>query len=238
MRYGSYMSQLNTTFNGDITQALDMNLAHIDIQVLVSKAIKPFRLLTHPFYLRWQSGQLKLEELAYYASQYRLFERYLPSFLIRLTAALPKGDARDLILANLADEEGDPIAHIDLFERFANAVDAPVSPTGPAMTNLITNHEKLLAQSPVAALAGFLAYETQTAEIAETKAEGLKQFYGISNFGASFWTHHSELEKNHAAWTTEALSMLIEDEYTVITSAEAIARSWWEFLDEQDSHLI
>jgi len=230
------MSQSNTTFNEDITQALEINLAHIDIQVLVSEAIKPFLLLTHPFYLRWQNGQLKLEELAYYASQYRLFERYLPSFLLRLTAALPKGDARDLVLANLADEEGDPIAHIDLFERFANAVNAPTAPTGAAMANLITNHEKLLAKSPIAALAGFLAYETQTAEIAETKAEGLKHFYGISNFGASFWTHHSELEKNHAAWTADALAQLDGDEDTIATSAREIARSWWEFLDEQDAY--
>ncbi len=232
------MTSCEATSVLDKTQVREINLSHVGVEGLILETIKPFWLLDHPFYRRWQDGQLTLEELAWYASQYRLFERYLPSFLIRLTAALPDGDARDLVLANLADEEGDPIAHIDLFERFANAVNAPVAPAGQAAANLIRAHEELLAESPTAALAGFLAYEIQTAEIAKTKADGLKNFYGISNFGASFWTHHSELEKDHAEWTTDALALMAEDKSVLAYSAEKTARAWWEFLDEQDSHFV
>ncbi len=180
---------------------------------------------------------MAMEELSYYASQYRIFERYLPSFLLRLTACLPDGEARDLVLANLADEEGDPTAHIDLFERFANAVGAPSLPTCDSMADLIVTHEKLMGQDPTAALAGFLAYEIQGAEIAKSKAEGLKSSYGISNFGASFWTHHAALEEDHAAWTLRAVSLLESDESVILSAVEDVAKAWWGFLDEQNAYL-
>ncbi len=215
----------------------DESLSHNRLAESILDVIKPYRLLEHPFYTRWQNGELQMEELAYYASQYRLFERYLPSFLLRLTACLPEGEARDLVLANLADEEGDPVAHIDLFERFANAVGAQSLPTCDSMADVIVTHEKLLEKDPTAALAGFLAYEIQSAEIAKSKSKGLKENYGISNFGASFWTHHATLEEDHAAWTLRAVSLLEEDESVILSAVEEVAKAWWSFLDEQDAYL-
>ena len=100
----------------------------------LAAALADRQLLDHPFYRRWEAGQVSMAELAAYAAQYRYFERYLPRFLSQLTHALPEGPARDLVAANLADEQGDPIPHAELFEQFAGAVaagdDAP-SPRPP-----------------------------------------------------------------------------------------------------------
>ena len=75
-----------------------------------------------------------MDELAEYASQYRHFERFLPGFLGALVARLPKGHGRDLVAANLADELGDPLSHVELFERFAGALGARESAPSPAMS--------------------------------------------------------------------------------------------------------
>ena len=96
------------------------------------------RLLQHPFYRRWERGEVTVAELADYAAQYRHFESYLPRFLARLVGSLPDGAARELVAANLADEQGDPVSHVELFERFAAAVGAPVTPASPAMADLLT----------------------------------------------------------------------------------------------------
>lgn len=130
-----------------------------DPRMAIDAALDGRRLLSHPFYKRWERGELSALELASYATQYRFFETYLPGFLARLAAALPAGTARDLVVANLSDEEGDPIPHVVLLDRFARSVGAKPEVVSIAMSDLIFAHEELLAADPAAALAGFLAYE-------------------------------------------------------------------------------
>ena len=89
-----------------------------DSEFDIAAVLRDRRLLDHPFYRRWESGGVSIEELASYAAQYRHFERFLPTFLRTLVAALPEGPGRDLVATNLADEEGDPVPHVELFERF------------------------------------------------------------------------------------------------------------------------
>src|ERR1700683_5242160 len=47
----------------------------------VCRAVEGRELLSHPFYQRWQAGQLAQGELADYAVQYRCFEAALPAVL-------------------------------------------------------------------------------------------------------------------------------------------------------------
>jgi pyrroloquinoline quinone (PQQ) biosynthesis protein C len=42
---------------------------------LFTEALREGRLLGHPFYQRWQEGELAVPELTAYAEQYRHFER-------------------------------------------------------------------------------------------------------------------------------------------------------------------
>jgi pyrroloquinoline-quinone synthase len=189
--------------------------------------------LNHPFYQRWEAGELSLEELRLYAEQYRHFEAMLPEFLRRLSSELPNGVARDSVLKNLADEVATP-SHLDLFENFATFYGALDVPLTAAMRRLVDAYFEVLTDGPAEALAGLWAYESQGAGIADSKAEGLAQYYGANHDALTFWMAHGSIEGDHAKWTLEALEALKPDEDVVLQAARVIANAWWEFLDERE----
>jgi pyrroloquinoline quinone (PQQ) biosynthesis protein C len=192
------------------------------------------RLLDHPFYRRWEEGLLEAGELAAYAAQYRHFEAQLPSFLAELAGALPEGSARALIEANLADELDGPETHLALFERFAEAVEAPVESASPAMAELVSLYADAAdGGDPDYALGVLAGYEVQASEVAVTKGAGLAQHYGVEAQGLEFWALHGEVEVDHARWTLEAASLADAERFSA--GAEASARAWWSFLDEREA---
>ena len=201
---------------------------------LLDTALEGRRLLDHPFYRRWENGELQEGELQHYAEQYRFFEANLPLFLAELASRLPEGAALEAVRANLRDEVAAP-SHLDLFESFAsfyNAADVAIS---PAMRNLIGAYDAVLSESDAAAIAGLLAYEAQGAGIADTKAEGLRVHYGADASATSFWDVHGTLEADHASWTMEALDSLNADEAIVLNAAGRVANAWWDFLTERNA---
>ena len=200
----------------------------------ITAALADRRLLDHPFYRRWERGEVSEAELGAYAAQYRHFEAYLPGFLAQLVAELPAGKARDLVAANLADELGDPVAHTELFERFAGALGAGDAAASPATAALLASYQGLLSRGPAAALAGFLAYESQSAEVASSKAEGLRNHYGMSDGAVSFWDHHAAVDVQHGAWAWDALSALTDTPEELVPAVRAGAEAWWAFLDERE----
>ncbi len=206
-----------------------------DLEAALDEGTAGYRLLDHPFYRRWEAGLLERRELASYAAQYRHFEGALPSFLERLAAALPPGAARQAVLDNLADELGDPVAHLELFERFGRSVGATDEAPGPAARGLCEAYDEVLGAGPVAALAGLLAYERQAPEVAASKAEGLRAHYGLPGEGTAFWDHHAEVDVTHSRWTTATLASLDPDPAVVRAATRRIARAWWEFLDERQA---
>jgi pyrroloquinoline-quinone synthase len=205
------------------------------IDQAITTAVAGRRLLDHPFYQRWEKGELGWGELAAYAEQYRLVERELPSLLRAGIEHLPAGEARDLVMANLADEESHPEPHVALFESFARAVGAAldVAPT-PATARLVELY-RAAAADPATALAVVTAYEVQAAEVAETKSRGLVGHYGIDGGGTRFWDVHASMEADHAAWSIDALALLAPDPADVNSAASASARAWWAFLDEREA---
>jgi pyrroloquinoline-quinone synthase len=202
---------------------------------VVEAALVGRRLLDHPFYRRWDAGKVTMDELADYATQYRHFENFLPGFLGALVACLPEGPGRDLVAANLADELGDPLPHIELFERFAGALGAPESAPSPAMSHLLGAHDELIALGARHGLAGFLAYESQAAEVARTKAKGLRTHYGLGQDAVSFWSHHAEVDLRHAEWARDALDSLTPGPERFEASVRKAADAWWAFLDEREA---
>jgi pyrroloquinoline quinone (PQQ) biosynthesis protein C len=138
-------------------------------------------------------------------------------------------------MANLADEEGDPIAHVDLFEIFAAAVGAEESPATPATVRLLGAYGEARDAGPVSALAGLLAYEKQSPGIASSKAEGLRRHYGLADADVRFWDHHSTVDVDHAAWTVDALTALDATPEVVLDAARTVAEAWWGFLDEREA---
>lgn len=196
-------------------------------------ALKDHRLLDHLFYRRWEAGEVSRDELKRYAEQYRFFEAMFPEFLEALATQLPDGPARQAVLDNLRDETSAP-SHLDLFDTFARSFDAEDAPISPAMSNLVESYARLLELGTNASLAGLWAYETQGAEIAQSKAEGLVTHYGASETAVEFWTVHGLIEGDHAQWTLEALSLLGVDLTEAEVAARMIGDAWWSFLDERE----
>ena len=205
-----------------------------DMNPVLAATLADRQLLDHPFYRRWERGEVSIAELAEYAAQYRHFEGYLPTFLAKLVAGLPEGSARDLVAANLADEEGDPVPHVELFESFAGAVGAEVDDATAATSGLLETYERLLAEGSVAALAGFAAYESQSSDVARSKAEGLRCHYGLDDSGVSFWEHHAKVDARHGAWAQRAMEECGQDPLELAPFARRAADAWWAFLDERE----
>ncbi len=202
----------------------------------LSVALDGRHLLTHPFYRRWEAGTLADGELAAYAEQYRLIEQELPVTLAAIVSTLPEGHAQDMVAANLSDELGAPAPHTELFESFARAAGARrhVSPS-EATAALLSAVRSAVTTDPIAALAMVAAYEVQAADIAASKADGLRRHYGMDAEGTRFWDIHTTQEAAHADWSTEALSGLDADPAVVGAAARVAADAWWSFLDEREA---
>jgi pyrroloquinoline quinone (PQQ) biosynthesis protein C len=174
--------------------------------------------------------------LADYAAQYRYFEAALPGVLELVVQDIDDRVARGLVQANLDDERGVPAPHLELFDGFARAVGAPTdAPATPATVALVELYTSVAAESPVTALAALAAYEVQAAEIASSKAEGLRMRYGVDDAGARFWDVHSGADEVHGAWIVEALAALAPDSDDVRRASAAAADAWWAFLDDRQA---
>jgi pyrroloquinoline quinone (PQQ) biosynthesis protein C len=205
----------------------------------LSQALEGRDLLTHPFYRRWEAGLLSQDELAEYAIHYRAFEASLPLVLSDVVDQLRDAgefEPAEMVTRNLRDELGRPEPHLDLFDRFADALTGtPASSApGPAAQALVQTYADLVAEGPAATLAGLAAYEMQASAIASTKADGLRSRYGLDAAGTEFWDVHAALEADHGDWALEALVALDADPVPVQRWARRGADAWWAFLDERE----
>lgn len=203
---------------------------------LFGQVLADRQLLHHPFYRRWEAGDLAVAEVAAYAEQYRHLEQVLPDVLERIIPSINQAEARKLVTATLNDERGMPMPHVDLFDEFAAAVGAraDTSPTS-ATAELVDLYWRLVETGPVEALAGIGAYEVQASGIAASKSVGLRTHYGLGCDQTRFWDVHASLEDQHSAWTLCALAAITNDAIRVRRAARASADAWWRFLDEREA---
>src|SRR5438067_9080440 len=83
----------------------------MDLCERIDEARERWNVLRHPFYTRWERGELTRDELAFYAGEYR----HAVTALADTAAAA--GDAEH------AREEAE---HVGLWDGFANALEAPL----------------------------------------------------------------------------------------------------------------
>jgi pyrroloquinoline-quinone synthase len=169
--------------------------------------------LEHPFYTRWEQGELTREELARYAGEYR-----------HAVVAL----ARAARTARLhADEEAQ---HIALWDDFASAL--PVE----------EHHEPLpqtrccasawaAADDELGAAAILYAIEAGQPAISETKLRGLVDHYGFlqDSPAVEYFAVHGQLDHEHAAEARTALGDT--DDARLVHLAEAAHAANWALLD-------
>jgi pyrroloquinoline-quinone synthase len=200
----------------------------------IDGAIADKSLLKHPFYQDWMAGKLSREALQLYAAQYYRHVEAFPKHL-RVLAARTEGPLRDIVLENLAEEESPSLPHPRLWRDFAAALgvneeDITACPALPGTQAVVETFREIVGDRPVAeAVAALYAYEAQVPEIATTKIDGLRKFYGVeSPKGLAYFTVHEEADKAHRAawrnWLEEHASG--SDEEILATTNEALDALW------------
>jgi pyrroloquinoline-quinone synthase len=200
----------------------------------IDAAIAEKNLLKHPFYQDWQAGKLSREALQLYAAQYYRHVEAFPKHL-RVLAARTEGPIRDIVMENLAEEENPSRPHPKMWREFAAALgvgedDITCCPALPGTQAVVETFREIVGDRPVAeAVAALYAYEAQVPEIATTKIEGLKNFYGVkSPEGLAYFEVHEQADKAHRAawrgWLAEHAGG--SEEEILATTNEALDALW------------
>jgi pyrroloquinoline-quinone synthase len=204
----------------------------------IDAAIAEKNLLNHPFYQDWQTGKLSREALQLYAMQYYRHVEAFPKHL-RVLAARTEGPVRNVVLENLAEEEDPAGPHPKLWRDFAAALgvneeDITACPSLPGTQALVETFREVVGDRPVAeAVAALYAYESQVPEIATSKIDGLKKFYGIDSPKAlAYFAVHEQADKVHrAAWRGWLGEHAQGDETEILATVNDALNALWGGLD-------
>lgn len=200
----------------------------------IDTAIAEKNLLKHSFYQDWQMGKLTRQNLQLYAAEYYRHVEAFPNHL-RVLEGRTEGELRDIVRENLAEEENAAAPHPKLWRAFAAALG--VNPQEPASSAplpqtraVVDTFREIVTNRPVAeAVAALYAYEAQVPEIATTKIEGLKRFYGIDQPEAlAYFVVHEQADKVHRAAWRNWLEQQAEasEEQTLATTNRALDSLW------------
>jgi pyrroloquinoline-quinone synthase len=213
-------------------------MANTELLAKIDAAIAEKNLLKHPFYQDWQAGKLSREALQLYAAQYYRHVEAFPKHL-RVLAARTEGPIREIVLENLAEEENPAQPHPKLWRDFAAAVgvgedDITCCPALPGTQAVVETFREIVGDRSVAeAVAALYAYESQVPEIATSKIEGLKKFYGFdSPEGLAYFKVHEEADKVHrAAWRNWLAEHAEGSEQEVLATTNEALDALWGALD-------
>jgi pyrroloquinoline-quinone synthase len=175
-----------------------------------------WNILRHPFYRRWEAGELSRDDLAYYAGEYR-----------HAVVALA-----DLATAASTREHGaEERAHVDLWDEFAGELGADLErPARPETRACVA----AWSGEGAAALGALFAIESTQPEVARTKRDGLVAWYGFDadSRGTAYFDVHVDRDLEHAAQTRARFTGLdTRAQDAVVSGAERALRGNWKLLD-------
>jgi pyrroloquinoline-quinone synthase len=177
-----------------------------------------WNVLRHPFYLRWECGELTRAELAFYAGEYR-----------HAVLALARTAAVGGSTEHAAEEE----AHVDLWDEFATAVGARLDRDPTPETRAST--KSWTSDDPLEAAAILYAVESSQPAISRTKLAGLVEHYDFKPDSAAtrYFSVHATRDDEHAAESGAILEReaAAADTERLVAAAEAALKGNWRLLD-------
>jgi pyrroloquinoline-quinone synthase len=204
----------------------------------LNSKLDKYHLLQHPFYqIFWNEGKLTREIIKDYAEQYYQHVKAFPRYISATHSICDDIEKRKILLENLQDEENTEADHPKLWKKFAEAVGSDIKKIEDVKPDwftkdMIENFFSQARSSYAEGLASLYTYERQIPEIAETKIQGLKKFYGVnSKDGLHFFEAHKSADVIHRAECEKLLDSLSKDEQEKAEKASLLtARYLWNFL--------
>lgn len=167
-------------------------------------------LLTHYFYAqKWNMGKLTKEELQIYAKEYFHLAKSVPGIVssVRERALERRPDLISHIDENIAEET----EHIGLWKRFARSLDVSeqelesYEPT-QAVKDAVATLQELAEGTFEDGVTAMYAMELTLPEIAQSKKDGLVQFYGLTSEDAHiYFDEHLNEEEHFGVWRQVAV---------------------------------
>ena len=205
------------------------------------EAVMEYSMLKHPFYVAWTEGKLSQSVLAQYAKQYYAHVRAFPTYVSAVHSNCDDLEVRQDLLENLIEEERGSENHPELWMRFAEGLgvareDVRNAKLLPSTADSVARLKSLTRSEDYRdGLAALYAYESQIPEVARTKREGLKDFYGIEEERAvSFFRVHEGIDVLHQQTEKQILGekcRTSDEQDRAVTLARESAKALWSFLD-------
>lgn len=195
----------------------------------IERARERWNVLEHPFYQRWSRGELSRDELAFYAGEYREAVVALAQ-AARATAEASEPSVRAELERHAAEEE----AHVDLWDDFARALEAPVGAEPRAETRECAR-AWTAAGDALEGLVTLYTVESGQPAISQTKLEGLVEHYGMEaeSPATAYFALHAERDHEHAAQSRALIEQRLDgvDADRLVAAAERALAGNWRLLD-------
>lgn len=205
----------------------------------IDNEIAEKHLLKHPFYLAWTRGELSKEALMDYARQYYRHVAAFPTYLSAAHSKCNDQATRKQLLANLIDEEAGSPNHPDLWLKFAEGlgvsdIDVRNTQEQPETRNLIDTFRSICGNGSTAeGLVALYAYESQIPAICESKIDGLKKHYRVTDpKHYEYFSVHIEADREHSAAERKMLRAYIDNNNfeSVKESVNRVLNALWQML--------
>ncbi len=186
----------------------------------IDDMIEERSLLKHPFYQMWSDGKLTQESLAGYSKEYFQLVKSVPLFM---TPIIEK--AQDTVVSELISNQQEESDHIKPWINFAGELciseDELVSYSGTSKTREAVSDLNELMNTYEGGACAMYAFEKEIPKISQTKLDGLKEFYGLTNDEATeYFKLHTEADIRHTASWRHILETSSTDQSDLIEIAD------------------